>query len=176
MGNMSFSKIELRAEDKWSVVDLYRFFHALNILYNRLYVFKRYYQDGFQQTTKCLWTSLYLVERGDELTIDRLRMRSPAEFNLRGAGGIIKEVRELIKDIKYRNRIEEDTLLTELMRRKVSLMKEAGYTEDETREVIAIFLPPVRKMKKQMDKHDVSLISHEGPKEKARETTKLTHR
>lgn len=43
----------------------------------------------------------------DRLRIRRIQMASPGSFNLSGSGEIIREIRELIKDLWYRNRQEK---------------------------------------------------------------------
>jgi len=161
---MQTNIIKFAAGDKWLVMDLYRFCHALNILCNRLYVFPLHIKRGFNDLQNSLLYSLYYIKEGDELRIDRISMESPAEFNLKGADGIVKQLREFIKDIKYRNKIEEKMLQTELMRQQVSLMKEAGYTDEEIKEIIGMFFPPANKIKKQMDKNDVKLIEDKQEK------------
>jgi hypothetical protein len=161
---MENNKFKLVAKDKWKVMDLYRILHALNILYNRLYVFHFYFDENYEIPLSYLLNSLNYIDFGNELIVDRIVMESPAEFNLRGVGEIIQQLRELIKDIMYRNKIEEEILQTELMIQKVNLMKQAGYSEKKIREVIRTFVTPVNRIKKQIDKNDVKLIEHKEGK------------
>lgn len=114
---MSAQKLSLNlvATENWSVFDLYSFFHQLNIFYNRLYVLDDQIQSKKVRKLKSvLHGSLSRVDPGDQLQLESIEIHSPAEINLRGVGNIIKELGEAWKGYKYRNKIEEDRLKTEL--------------------------------------------------------------
>lgn len=44
---------------------------------------------------------------GDRLRVRRIHIASPGSFNLSGSGEIIREIRELVKDLWFRNRQEK---------------------------------------------------------------------
>ena len=163
---MKQNTIHFRARDRWSVADLYRFFLALNVLYNRLYVFHFYFKKDFEALQSSLINSLNYIEYDDELKIDKIIMESPANISLDGVGEIIKQLREIAKDITYRNRIEKEMLLTELLNKQVDLMKNAGFSDDEIKEVISKFFAPINRLKKQIDKNHVNLIERREDKDK----------
>ena len=155
---MGTDTISFISKDKWLVRDLYRFFQALNIFYNRLYVFNLFLRKGYRSFKNTLSFSLYYIEIGDELTVESLAMQSPAEFNLRGVSEIIAQIREAFKDRKFRNRQEEQFGEIELMRGKILLMKEAGYSEKEIKAIIKMLIQPVKKIQKQFYENDIKLI------------------
>ena len=139
-------------------MDLYRFLHAINILYNRLYVLEFFIKEGYKPLRDAIINSLYYVNYGDELLVEKIVIQSPAEINFRGAGGIIKQIRELIKDLRYRNVYEERMMQTELINKQISVLKKAGYTDEETRELIKHYFPSLKTLSKQIDQNDIYLI------------------
>jgi hypothetical protein len=165
---MQVDTIKFAARDKWLVMDLYRFLHAMNIFYNRLYVFDSYVKEGYKSLKEILMYSLYYVADGDELSVESLIMKSPAEFNFKGVGEAIREIREYIKDHKFRNRQEKEFGEIELMRRRILLMKEAGFTDEEIKKVIGIYLTAAKKINTQIDENRIELIE-DKPEEKTDE-------
>jgi len=103
--------IEFAGDDNWMVMDLYRFLHFLNVFYNRLYVLRKHetakQKIGFAELKKDLDNSLYKIEKGDELTVFEISLQSPLKISFQGSGEVLREVREFYKDIKYRNKQEE---------------------------------------------------------------------
>ncbi len=51
--------------------------------------------------------SLSYVKGSDALQIESLEIRSPARFKLKGIGEVIREIREFVKDVSYRMRLEK---------------------------------------------------------------------
>lgn len=165
---MQTDSMKFVAKDKWMVMDLYRFFHAMNIFYNRLYVFDSYIKEGYKSLKEALMYSLYYVADGDELRVESLIMQSPAEFNFKGVGETIREIREYFKGRKFRDRQEEEFGEIELMRRRILLMKEAGYTDEEIKEIVGMYLIEAKKINRQIDKNRIELIE-DKPEEKTDE-------
>lgn len=128
------SKLELVASEDWSVQDLYSFFHQLNILYNRLYVLDDQIQSKrIRKLRAILYGSLSRVEPDDQLSLESIKIHSPAEINLKGSGKIIDELGETWKDLRYRNKIEEELLQIELQSSKSKLAHEQNMDALEER-------------------------------------------
>jgi hypothetical protein len=65
----------------------------------------------------------FLARRG-RLKISKIEMASPGGFSLEGLGEPIKQVRELIKDLCYRNRQEREMGDLELLQKKLAIAGE----------------------------------------------------
>ena len=119
------SQLELVAVENWSVQDLYTFFHQLNILYNRLYVLDDQIRIGNKRKLRSLlYGSLSRVKPLNQLVLASIEIHSPADINLEGAGEIIDELGETWKDLKYRNKIEEEHLNIQLQQSRSKLAHE----------------------------------------------------
>ncbi|MFC1567629.1 hypothetical protein ACFL3K_00300 [Pseudomonadota bacterium] len=166
------SQLELVASENWSVQDLYSFFHQLNILYNRLYVLDDQIRSKrVRKLRPILYGSLSRVEPGDQLSLDSIEIHSPAEINLQGSGEIIDELGETWKDLKYRNKIEEELLQIELqgsrnklaheqnmdaleerakadeiILRRLKGLKELGFNEEEIRIAMKALIDPLNQL------------------------------
>lgn len=67
----------------------------------------------------------------EELSVKRIEMASPGGFSLRGMGEPIKEIRELIKDLCYRNRQEKDRGDLEILEQKLALAAQNNLTPQQ---------------------------------------------
>lgn len=177
--------IKFVGNGKWLAIDVYRFFHSINVFYNRLYVFDKHYKDRYGQLLFALQKSLYFINEGDELYIQRIVIASPAEFNLKGCEGILREIREFYKDVTYRNEIEKKQLElgmrekeldlqikeeelkdkrtqheiyeTRLVKEKIELLKSAGASDEEIHGIIGTLLNPAKKMINVAEKQEIEL-------------------
>lgn len=79
--------------------------------------------------------------------MDRININSPGLINLKGAGGIVKQIRMFIKDFWFRNKREkeqgkiEDVFnnierLSEVTRSWIVTLKEADYSEEEIKSTV----------------------------------------
>ncbi len=182
---MEKDMIRFVGDGKWLVIDVYRFFHFINVFYNRLYVFNKYYKEEFDKLLFNLQKSLYFISEGDELTIYRLVIASPSEFNLKGSGDILRELREFCKDYKYRWEVDKklsELLLKEkevdvqlkeeelknrriqgalsemkLIEAKIELLKLAGYSIEEIKEIMVTLFNPAKKLIDIAEKQQIEL-------------------
>lgn len=60
----------------------------------------------------------------DRLRVQRIHIASPGTFNLAGSGEIIREIRELIKDLWFRNRQEKAKGELEIIDKYLTMRKE----------------------------------------------------
>lgn len=149
---MSIEQEELgfTTSDDWSVHEFQAFFHQVNILYNRMYVLDEQLRtEKVRKLSPLLYGSLSRVDDSEKLYLDSIEIHSPGEFNLKGAGGILREFREFWKDIRYRNKIDKARLEEELrhaqeinihkeheaglkiLEKRIKLMKKLGYDLDQ---------------------------------------------
>jgi len=110
----------------WTLSDFEHFISSLNNIYRALYVCKDasqiYYkieQGDFDYPHHPLFdeyfhylrrasieNNTYRIKRSEELKLKKIHIESPGEIKIEG-GSIIKEFRELIKDLTFRNNQEE---------------------------------------------------------------------
>lgn len=144
------SELGFEAVEDWSVEDFYTFFHQINILYNRLSVLEDIKVK--QRTVKlksALYGSLSRIEPEERLIVKSIEINSPGEFNLLGVDKIIGQVRGLIKDLAYRNKLdrqekeedlrhqkemnnlEAEASKQNLLANQIQLMKSLGYDQEQ---------------------------------------------
>ncbi|ELB2105130.1 hypothetical protein QNZ87_004309 [Vibrio parahaemolyticus] len=148
--SIEISELGFDAVEDWSVEDFYTFFHQINILYNRLSVL-----DDIRSKEKAvklksaLYGSLSRIKSDERLKVKSIEIHSPGDFNLLGVDKIIGQVRELLKDITYRNKLERQAKEEEIRHQKemnnlktmagrqkilanqIKLMKSLGYDDEQ---------------------------------------------
>lgn len=181
------TNIKFSAQEDWTVTDLQNFFHQLNILYNRLYVINDLNPESNAKLTNILNTSLSRVPEYDQLLVDYIEIHSPAKFSLKGGDKIIGQVRGLIKDIWYDNKLEKKkkeqeiehqgkvkqleiahqeklneievaNKHTDLIKKQIGIMKSAGYADEDIQKNIKKLTDPVKKISSIMYEKDVKLL------------------
>jgi len=162
---MDNEMLKFVGKDQWLVIDMYRFLHYLNVFYNRLYVLMSTETFEYYLLSNNLKYSLDNINKGYELKINSIFMRSPFEISLNGIGDILKEIREFYKDISYRNKFEQEKYKldieikrTDLIQKKIRVLKDAGLSESEINGIIRILINPVCKMLKSAEKNNVTIL------------------
>lgn len=172
----TLSPIGFTAVEDWTVEDFYRFFHQLNILYNRLYVLEKIKHKGQSRNLKNAFSgSLSSVSDSHRLTIKSIEIHSPGDFNLLGLDKIIQQLRDLWKDISYQNRVSKQQLAEQnrhdkkmhqlkevaatqkLLKNQITLMRELGYTEDEIAEGMKALSDPLEQLVELANSRKISL-------------------
>ncbi|HAO26143.1 MULTISPECIES: hypothetical protein [unclassified Methylophaga] len=172
----SISPIGFSAVEDWTVEDFYRFFHQLNILYNRLYVLEKLKYKGQNPKLKmALYGSLSAVKAHHRLIIQSIEIHSPGDFNLLGLDKVIEQLRELWKDISYQNRLIKQKLteqnrhnkqmnqlreiaaMQKLLQNQVATMQQLGYSEDEIAEGLKALADPLEQLIELADSRKISL-------------------
>jgi len=101
------SELGFDAVEDWSVEDFYTFFHQINILYNRLSVLDEIkLKQRPVKLKSALYGSLSRIPPEERLQVKSIEIHSPGDFNLLGVDKIIGQIRELIKDLTYRNKLD----------------------------------------------------------------------
>lgn len=168
--------IGFTAVEDWTVEDFYRFFHQLNILYNRLYVLEKIKLKGQARNLKnAFHGSLSSVSEPHRLIIQSIEIHSPGDFNLLGLDKIIQQLRELWKDISYQNRLTKQKLVEQnrhdknmhqlkevaatqkLLQNQISLMRELGYSEGEIAEGVKALSDPLDQLVELASTRKISL-------------------
>ncbi|MCU8000782.1 hypothetical protein [Shewanella sp. SM95] len=143
-------EIGFYAVEDWSVEDFYTFFHQLNILYNRLAVLEDIREKKSPVKLKnALYGSLSRIPIEERLQIKSVEIHSPGDFNLLGLDKIIIQVRGLIKDLTYQNRLDREAKETQLrhdnemnevkvasakldlLEQQIKVMKDLGYDQGQ---------------------------------------------
>lgn len=65
-----------------------------------------------------------VIRPGDELQIHKIEMASPGMFSFKGIGEPIRQLRELIKDLWYRNRQEQQRGDLQILREKLEILSD----------------------------------------------------
>lgn len=173
LGELGFEAVE-----DWSVEDFYTFFHQINILYNRLLVLEDIKVRQRQVKLKsALYGSLSRVQPEERLKVKSIEIHSPGDFNLLGVDKIIGQVRELIKDLTYRNRLdrqereealrhqkEVNNLGTMAGRQKIlasqiELMKSLGYDQEQIEVGVKALADPLTQIEEISDRKSVTVKS-----------------
>ena len=128
IGKMNNDTINLQGSEKWTVVELYRFLHKTNIIYNRLIVLKRYNHNNYDDLMKKLRLSFKYIENTEILSVSNLSINSPFNISFKGSGEIIRELREFGKDWKFRNDQERELGELRILREKINLYYELGFS------------------------------------------------
>lgn len=172
--------------DEWKVIDLYRFLHALNVLYNRLYILDEYSSQEYHVLISLLKHSLRYMPEKKGLQVSYISMHSPFEINLKGSGELPEQLREHIKDRSYRNKIEKERLMIEKERESIALesdklrlseqgydlkikktelvigiierLKKAGFSDHQIGEIMKMLENPTKKLLKSIDEYDIEVL------------------
>ena len=169
-------EIGFEVGETWSVDDFQRFFHQLNILYNRLYVLEDLRTGNRKPKLKyAFYGSRALVKESDELLVKSIEIHSPGDFNFLGIDKIIEQLRELIKDVLFRiqqereagdeeirhqqvmNRIEEQKGLQELLSDQITILEQLGYSQEEIEIAIKALGDPVKQLAGIADEKKVAI-------------------
>lgn len=160
----SMNKIGFSAYEEWTVMDLQVFFHQLNILYNRLYVINGLKPGMKVSLDGILNNSLAKVRVEEQLRVDYIEIHSPAEFSFIGLDKIIAQLRDLIKDLTYRNKLESQMMEQKLLHSKrlndlevqskemaifekqIGIMKEAGFSTKEIQDASQRLIDPAKRI------------------------------
>jgi hypothetical protein len=179
-------KITFLAGENWTVYELVEFLHQLNILYNRLFVLVTIAPLGdAKKLAAVLDASLRHVPDHDKLKIAMAEIHSPAKITLEGLDGVLKQMREVLKDVTYRNKIErremesdlrhkekmnsfeEEMAATQVLSARIQMMKEAGFSEEEIRSsLLSRVCGPAEKIVTIAKSKSVALLPVERSKKK----------
>lgn len=150
------NELLLKSDDFWSVKDLFIFLSSLNCLYNRLFVLKRYKKGKLYN--KFRYSTLQVL-KDEQINIKSLKISSPAEFNLRGIGEIIGQLREVIKDLSFRNWQEQTLGNLEIIIKTAAALRQIGFSEREIKErLLPQILNPIKKINGKIKKHNIELV------------------
>jgi hypothetical protein len=146
-------QIKIETNNNWSLLEFETFIHSLNSIYFTLYVCtdlidiikdKRINETLYlllpsiyrgMGLAKCIKNRNYLIKNEDSLNIKRIRMESPGDIVIEG-GGIIRELRELIKDKTYRNEQEKELGQLNILEKKLEILGKYGIPKNELSKVL----------------------------------------
>ena len=121
---MKSGTIKFKGDDEWSVVNLYRFLHYLNVFYNRLYVLEKYSHLDYSELKKKMNNSLNYIGKGNELSVSSMKLHSPFEIKLFGISDILKKIIDFYKDITYRIELEKQERGLEIEKKQIAVEKD----------------------------------------------------
>jgi hypothetical protein len=99
----------------------------------------------------------------DELVVAKIEMASPGRFSLRGLGEPIRELRELIKDLWYRNRQERERGDLELLQQKMAVLSQNNLPPPQV-QVLAISVAAENEDLKRLIENGKLTLAGEEPK------------
>jgi hypothetical protein len=97
----------------WTVEELTEFLGHLYVLYNRISVLREKRDKAPSKLSRQMYASKSRVPDERKMIVESLTIHSPMEINLQGIAEIIREAREVIKDL-YRNPLERRRLEQQL--------------------------------------------------------------
>jgi|TARA_B110000503_G_C6923960_1_gene319850 hypothetical protein len=176
--NSELSELGFDAVEDWSVEDFYTFFHQLNILYNRLSVLDDIRLKQRKVKLKSAFSSsLSKIQPQESLKVKSIEIHSPGDFNLLGVDKIIGQIRELIKDFTYRNKLDhqekEEALRQQkemnnlktvegkqkILANQICIMKSLGYDQEEIEIGIKALADPLFHIEEISSRKNVTLKS-----------------
>jgi len=98
-----------------------------------------------------------------ELVIENIQMASPGSFNLRGLGEPLREIREFIKDIWYRNRQEQELGELQLLKKRLALITQDNVAPAQI-QVLAVTIVDGNKELKPLIEEGKLVLAGEEPK------------
>jgi hypothetical protein len=96
---------------------------------------------------ECLADPGLFIGPADELVIERIQMASPGGFHLKGLGEPIRQLRELMKDMFYRNRQERQRGELALLRERLQLAVQFRLTGEPLDKLSAAVLDEMAQLK-----------------------------
>jgi hypothetical protein len=138
MGHMNEKyQIKFLTGNNWTLIDFEKFIHSINNIYYSLYACNFSINKPVKKSTKvCIFDAIEhkrrFIDINNEylLSIKSIRMESPGEINLwAGAGEVIHELRELIKDLSYRNKQEYELGQLDILDKKLYIMNKYDIQE-----------------------------------------------
>ncbi|AGP85572.1 hypothetical protein [Alteromonas mediterranea] len=171
-----FSEIGFDAVEDWLVEDFYSFFHQLNILYNRLAVLDDINEkQRIVKLKPALNGSLSRVKDEHRLTVKSIEIHSPGDFNLLGIDKILVQLRGLIRDLFYANKLDKEAKREEnrhkaemnklkeqagqqkILADQISMLRNLGYEDEEIDVAVKALLDPLTQMSELSNKKKISL-------------------
>lgn len=138
--------IKLQGTEKWTALELYRFLHFTNIVYNRLIILEKNKHNDYDDLIKKLRLSFKYIEDKETLSVSSLSINSPFNISFEGSGEIIRQLRKFWKDWKFRNDQERELGELRILREKLNLYYELGFSEKEVQEIMKTLMTPLFKL------------------------------
>ena len=101
-----------------------------------------------------------LLPSEDFLIIERVSMSSPGEIRIEG-GSIIREMRELIKDLSYRNEHQKEMGQLEIIEKKISILKDLGLSEREIAKIVDYLNENIYRLDELISKGKIGIVLDE---------------
>lgn len=111
----------------------------------------------------------YVSNRGEylsskeELNIKRIVITSPGGFSLEGLGEPIRELREFIKDMRYRNRQEREKGDLEILKQKLDIISQYSLSPIHTQIIASSTIADVAKVAQVLRDGHLQLEDSESP-------------
>ena len=87
------------------------------------------------------------LRQSDQLSVHKIEMASPGGFSLKGIGEPIKQIRELIKDLCYRNRQQRELADLEILKQKLALAAQYNLTPQQVHVLAMAVIEPQQDLK-----------------------------
>ena len=151
------------------------FFHRFPFIHGKFqYTTRSTFGLKYRGISSSIINKDWYIKPADKLKIRKIHISSPGEIQIDG-GGIIKEIRELIKDISYRNalekkheniKIENSELDNELKRlciveKKIQIMKDMGIPQDDIAKLSKYLFQNKNELEGFIEKKNIGLLIDE---------------
>jgi hypothetical protein len=107
-----------------------------------------------------------------ELVVQKIEMASPGGFSLRGLGEPLRELRELIKDLWYRNRQERQRGELEIIQQKINLLTQGNLPTQPVQVLAVVVSGDMQELRKLIEDGKLVLPGEEPKKLEKPKTTR----
>jgi len=179
------SEIGFDAVEDWLVEDFYSFFHQLNILYNRLAVLEDIKEkQRLVKIKPAMYGSLSRIKDENRLTIESIEIHSPGDFNLLGVDKVLVQLRGLIRDLFYANKMDKEAKQEtnrhqaqmnklkeqagqqKILANQITIMRNLGYDQEQIDLGVKAFLDPLIQISELSERKKISLKAPNKPLKK----------
>ena len=139
------SCIKIETNNNWSLIEFECFISSLTNIYYTLYVctdiidklpyLSLQYNYRKISIINYIKNRTHWIKDDDLLYIKSIRMESPGDIVIAG-GGIVREIRELIKDLEYRNEQEKEMGQLNILEKKLEIMERYGIPKNELAKIL----------------------------------------
>jgi hypothetical protein len=120
-----------------------------------------------QLVDRCLVQPSVFMTPDESLMISSIKMASPGGFNLRGLGEPIKQLRELLKDLFYRNKQEKKRGELAILREQLQLVAQYGLPEPLLQKLVTAGIDDIDEVRRVIASGKLQLTSGDGSARKS---------
>jgi len=122
--------------------------------------FLPYQAMNYQNISDSIEKGEWYIYPNDQIKINKIFMASPGEIHIE-AGSAIREIRELIKDIKYRNEHEKKLGELEILEKQIDILEKIGVPQQELGKILTRLKQNGTSLEEMIVKGKIGLLTDE---------------